>query len=672
MGRGRARSQSPPSRARELEVVEQALDEYAVIQLDREGRIIRWDASAEQIFGYSESEVKGKSISSLYPDEERDAVVEQLQRAVRNGMTGAQRWYVRKDRSRCWVSGTVRVVKDQRGEAESFFEIVRDFTQQKLQELRREALLNHERSARVEAEKRWKGLEEIVENIPALIALIRLPEQSYVLANRGLREFSRVDLVGRTLREAHPEVGQEFFETVDRVASTGRAFAAKEWQVPLQAVHDSAKGPYFDVLLQPVHSEDGRSAALLLFASDVTHEVRARHDAERLAAILTIKRERLEAEIRERKEAERLAMEQAALLDLAQDSIVALTPDRIIVFWNHGAEQEYGWKKEEAIGRRMHELLRTQFPAPFDELFRELLARGEWSGEVKHTRRDGRCIEDLSRWVLRRQPGMPDLVLQVDRDITERKRMEERLRESQKLESLGILAGGIAHDFNNLLTSILGNISFARDSAATREEIDEFLARAEEAGQFAAGLVRQMLAFTGKGQLLVGPVDLSEVARNAFSLVRGSARYEIEFGLDLADDLPAIRADSTQLQQVAMNLLLNAAEAIAGPGKVLVRTCVSEIDSETAGLSCDVGRLQPGLDVVLEVQDSGTGIEQDVRPRIFDPFFTTKFPGRGMGLAAVAGIVRLLGGAIRISSQPGAGTTFTVLLPTCPGEEAAE
>ncbi len=173
-----------------------------------------------------------------------------------------------------------------------------------------------------------------------------------------------------------------------------------------------------------------------------------------------------------------------------------------------------------------------------------------------------------------------------------------------------------------------------------------------------------MLAYTGKGQRMFEPVDLSGVVRDAVSLIRGSIREDISLDLELADRLPAVRADSAQLQQVAINLILNAAEAIVGQsGKVLVRTSVQEIDRPVAEVPYDIGHPEPGVLVALQVQDNGSGIDSAIRPKIFDPFFTTKFTGRGLGLAAVAGIVRMLNGAVRVDSTPGEGTTVTVLFP---------
>ncbi|MCL5744718.1 MAG: GAF domain-containing protein, partial [Acidobacteria bacterium] len=251
-------------------------------------------------------------------------------------------------------------------------------------------------------------------------------------------------------------------------------------------------------------------------------------------------------------------------------------------------------------------------------------------------------------------------------DVTARRQLEEKLRQAQKLESVGLLAGGVAHDFNNLLTGILGNASLAADLSPAQGPIQGLLADVVCAGEKAADLTRQLLAYSGKGQFLIEPLDLSEVVRGIANLVQVSIPRLVGLRLVLAPDLPKIEADRCQIEQVIMNLGINAGEAIGEKhGTVLIRTGVRDLADrdlresfpETAG----VGRY-----VYLEVTDSGSGMDESTLRKVFDPFFTTKFTGRGLGLAAVSGIVRSHRGAIQVSSAPGVGSTFRILLPTAP------
>ena len=249
-------------------------------------------------------------------------------------------------------------------------------------------------------------------------------------------------------------------------------------------------------------------------------------------------------------------------------------------------------------------------------------------------------------------------------DVTELKRAEERLRQAQKLESLGLLAGGVAHDFNNLLVGVIGNASLAQEILPPDHPAADLLDEVLKTGEQAAHLTRQMLAYSGKGKFVVEPLDLSALIPEMSGLVRPSIPKKIAFSLDLDSDLPAIEADRGQVQQVFMNLTLNASEAIGNhDGLISVRTCVQEVDERYLRLHSETAALRLGKYVCLEVRDTGCGMDDATKTRVFDPFFSTKFTGRGLGLAAVAGIVRGHKGAITVDSAPGKGSCFTVLFP---------
>jgi signal transduction histidine kinase/ActR/RegA family two-component response regulator len=263
--------------------------------------------------------------------------------------------------------------------------------------------------------------------------------------------------------------------------------------------------------------------------------------------------------------------------------------------------------------------------------------------------------------------------------LSEQQQTEERLRRTQKLESLGVLAGGVAHDFNNLLTGIIGNASLALETVGSDSPAREFLEDALEASQRAADLTRQLLAYSGKGRFVIEPIDLSELVRQINVLLHTSISKNVQVKLELPAGLPCIIGDSGQIQQVIMNLVINAAEAI-GPersGAVHVRTGVENVDADGLSGSVVADNAVPGEYVYLEVRDTGCGITQSRLARIFDPFFTTKFTGRGLGLAAVQGIVRSHRGVLKVESTPGDGSTFRVLFPAteaAPGvkEETSE
>ncbi|HWQ55635.1 MAG TPA: PAS domain-containing protein [Bryobacteraceae bacterium] len=250
-------------------------------------------------------------------------------------------------------------------------------------------------------------------------------------------------------------------------------------------------------------------------------------------------------------------------------------------------------------------------------------------------------------------------------DVTERKRQEEDLRHTQKLESVGLLAGGIAHDFNNLLVGIMGNASLAAETLpllpGERQILDEVIRASERA----ADLTRQLLAYAGKGRFYLETVNLSDLLRETSSLVQASISKRVALELELGD-VPPVEADRVQMQQVLMNLIINAGEAVGEnqTGKVRVSTALRCID-DTYARSFAPQDIPAGDYVELEVADTGCGMDRDTLSRIFDPFFTTKFTGRGLGLAAVQGIVRGHRGALRVYSSPGDGTVFKLLFPVC-------
>jgi signal transduction histidine kinase/CheY-like chemotaxis protein len=250
--------------------------------------------------------------------------------------------------------------------------------------------------------------------------------------------------------------------------------------------------------------------------------------------------------------------------------------------------------------------------------------------------------------------------------LEERQRVNERVLRTQKMESLGVLAGGVAHDFNNLLTGIMGNATLAvellPESCASMEPV---LSDIVSASERAADLTRQLLAYAGKGRFVVAPVDLTKLVRETIHLVQSTVPGNVRIRLDLQDHLPFINADASQIQQVAMNLTINAAESIAADtiGEVVVSTRLQHFSQAAPPQDFAAGGIHPGEYVALEVIDNGSGMDEATRARIFDPFFTTKFTGRGLGLAAVQGIVNGHSGALKVTTAPGKGSRFEALFP---------
>lgn len=267
--------------------------------------------------------------------------------------------------------------------------------------------------------------------------------------------------------------------------------------------------------------------------------------------------------------------------------------------------------------------------------------------------------------------GVPKYLLGVATDITsrkvaedERRLLDHKLRDTQKLEGLGVLASGIAHDFNNLLTGVVGNAGLALRQVPPNSPIAQRLQQIDAAARQASDLCNQMLTYAGKGHVTVESADLSMLVRDTTQLLRLSISKKAALEMRLESDLPMVKIDAAQIRQVVMNLVLNASDALGGnPGRITVVTGCIEVDAAALTATDLAPDLAEGTYVFLEVTDTGSGMSSDTLARIYDPFFTTKFKGRGLGLAAVQGIVLSHRGAIRARSEVSHGTTFRMFLP---------
>ncbi len=380
--------------------------------------------------------------------------------------------------------------------------------------------------------------------------------------------------------------------------------------------------------------------------------------------------------ITERKKNDEELSRLAAIVDASNEAIMSLAPDGTVLTWNRGAERIYGYSAQEMIGRNISILTP---PDRSRETMRRLasLRRGQsvHNFEARRQRKDGRTIWTLmTASPIRDGRGQVAAISAIARDITEIKALEEQLRQAAKLESLGVLAGGIAHDFNNLLVGILGNASLAKNTLPSASPVRQMLDDVISAGERAAVLTRQLLAYAGKGKFVIQPVDISALVREMTKLVQASVPKAVAVRLRLVPGLPAVVADVAQLQQLIMNLIINAAEAIGdNSGTVTVTTGNLEISgSETMGATGWSDPATPGRYVFFEVEDTGAGMDEATIARIFDPFFTTKFTGRGLGLSAALGIVRGHHGFIQVISSPGRGSAFKVLFPAAQEEVAPE
>jgi two-component system, cell cycle sensor histidine kinase and response regulator CckA len=354
------------------------------------------------------------------------------------------------------------------------------------------------------------------------------------------------------------------------------------------------------------------------------------------------------------------------LFEQANDAIWLINDEDQILDANPRGCDMLGYTREELLHMKISDIQAPEVRGQPGTVIKGELRRGVFEG--LDVRKDGtRVPVEISTSRL----DNTNLAISVVRDITERKKAEEerqrleaQLQHVQKLESLGVLAGGIAHDFNNLLTAVLGNADLALLDLPPYSPARESVTDIRQAAIRASELSNQMLAYSGKGHFVVGPLDLNALVQEMGDLLRASISKRATLRYDLAPDLALVLADATQMRQVVMNLITNASDALGDrDGEITLRTQVVNAQRTRLASTYLDDNLPEGLYVSLQVSDTGQGMSHETQARIFDPFFSTKFTGRGLGLAAVLGIVRGHKGAIHVESKLGQGTTFTILLP---------
>lgn len=366
-------------------------------------------------------------------------------------------------------------------------------------------------------------------------------------------------------------------------------------------------------------------------------------------------------DVTERLRADAKLREQAALLDKAQDAILVCDLDYRITYWNRSAERLYGWTAAEAAGRSARELLCLE-PATFDGAMARLKADGEWSGELVQTTKAAATLTIEGRWTLLRDGSdQPVSVLAINTDITERRLLEKQFLRAQRMESIGTLAGGIAHDLNNLLSPIVMGVDLIRQFALP-PPAESVLLNMERSARRGSDLVKQVLSFARGVEGARVAVHLKHVVREVESMVTNTFPKNIEFESNIPADLWLVTGDPTQLNQVLLNLCVNARDAMPRGGRLAVTAANLVIDEQYAVMN-RVG--SAGRYVALEVSDDGVGMPQEVLDRVFEPFYTTKELGNGtgLGLSTVMGIVRSHGGFVNVYSEPGKGSVFKVYLP---------
>ena len=520
-------------------------------------------------------------------------------------------------------------------------------------------------------------------HMPMTVSDPRQPDNPVVFANDAfcrLTGYAHEDVLGRNCRFL-----QGPRTDAAAVARLRAAIAAAEAvEIDIQNHRMDGQAFWNRLKIAPVRDASGALVYFVASQVDVTVE---RERLARLESRNTALMAELADRLRAQEQSEARLRELIATLDLA--AIMVRDVDGTIRFWSRGCERLYGWTADEAVGRTSHELLRTEYPVPRAELEETLLREGEWRGDLRHVRRDGTFLVAAAHKVLRRdevegrtvvmesladvtalrqaqaelQSLNETLEARIEARTTELLMAEEQLRQAQKMEAVGQLTGGIAHDFNNMLQAIAGSIEMLQRRAAQgrAEDARRFAEGARRTVERAAALTHRLLAFSRRQALQPEHVEPDELIEGLAELIRRTVGSAIEVELRMGDGIWTVLCDPNQLENVLLNLAINARDAMPGGGRLTILT-------EDVRLSAaDVADQEaaPGDYAEIAVADTGMGMTPDVVARAFEPFFTTKPTGQGtgLGLSQVYGFVRQSDGFVRLESEAGEGTTVRLYLP---------
>jgi PAS domain S-box-containing protein len=604
------------------------LSHDAIITADSSRRITSWNAGAAEMYGWTESEALGKIIHDFLGTTSGISTAGIDEILHRGGRWDGELNHVAKDGRRLVVESRHMLVRDDAQVPVGILEINRDLSERKRSE---EALVRSEAQFRT-----------LANAIPQLCWMANADGWIFWYNDRWYEYTgtTQQDMEGWGWQSVHdPGVLPDVLMRWKLSIASGQPF---DMVFPLRGGDGAFR--FFLTRVMPLRDADGTIVRWFGTNTDITEE------------------RKTEAALRQASEQRGLALESAQMgaWDYRFD-----TGD---VYWDERARRMFGVStgqiKYDAAIARIH----ADDQVPAKEAMKQAIQGandGAYHREYRVVWPDGsvRWVASHGR-VLFEGDGdkrRPIRLVGINMDITDRRHAEERLRQTQKLESIGLLAGGVAHDFNNILTVIMGRASTALAECPSCEHSQSILAASERA----AYLTRQLLAYAGKAHNVVKLVDLTAVVSQSISLISASVPKRVTLRYNLSKDLPCLEADPACVEQILMNLVVNAGEAIPpkADGVIEIATTSAEVTPEMARLHSKTYDVAAGRYVCLEVRDNGEGMDELTASRIFDPFFTTKFTGRGLGLAALEGIVRTSKGFVEVRSSSGCGTTFRVFLP---------
>jgi two-component system, cell cycle sensor histidine kinase and response regulator CckA len=591
----------------------------SIIGTTPEGIIRSWNAGAERLFGYTPAEVIGRAeISTIVPDDQR-ATIAALQQRVAEGATipPFEAVRTRRDGGQVFVSLALSPIRDADGRVAGISAVARDITAERLAQL-----------AVLESEREYRSL---FDTSPVGMAHASLAGR-WIRVNRRLCAmlgFSEGDLQGQAFTHfLHPDDGaaadRELASLVDGTAE--RLQAERWWR------RRDGSEVWIRSHTQLHRDAAGVSRYLIMALEDISAfkaaEEQLRRTVDQLRAVVS--------------------SVPMALWALDRQGTITLSEGRLL--------SRFGWRAGELVGQS--QLTLYAHDPPSLEATRRALA-----GEQVHTTiAIGDGVFETWYTPLVGHDGAFTGTIGIAMEITDRLRLEEQLRQSQKMEAVGRLAGGVAHDFNNLLTAIIGYGELALGELPPGSDVRADVEEMFKAGQSAAALTRQLLAFSRRQVLQLQSLDVNAIVTRTRSLLARVIGEDIRLTTELDPTLPRIIADPSQIEQIVMNLVVNARDAMPAGGRLTIRTSATSLDARYVRTHPEA---RTGPHVRLDVIDTGTGMTSEVRARLFEPFFTTKERGKGtgLGLPTVYGIVRQTGGSLEVESEPGKGATFSIFLP---------
>ncbi len=633
----------------------------AIMSADLTGRLLTWNQGAEDLFGYTPEEAIGQNAAFLTSDFDEDRLARFVKRFLKGEHKGQYRTVrKRKDGSLVHISVKISPVRDSEGGLVGMSGILRDISSEVLAD---EALRKSEEKMRY-----------VFESVPVHIMTLK-PDGEILSANRNIGGASGDDIVGLSVfefvaKQERPRLG----EIMARVLDTGKP---KSYEI--EGIDVVGNNVVYFSQMGLVQSEDGEPG-LIVVSENVTRKFRFERALRTLIEGTATATGTEFFRLLTRHLAEALDLQIAFVAELTSDAPNSATTH---AWWTgDGYAENITYALE---GTPCEEIVSNQY-CVFKEHVQDLFPRDLDLAKFGVESYMGCSMVDASGKTLgllgvmdvnpMDQLEYAESILKVFalravaelgriRADEEQRHLEAQMLHTQKLESLGVLAGGIAHDFNNLLAVMLGYSSLCRDDAEAGSDLEMRLGEIEKAAHRAGELTKLMLAYSGRAPFSVQPVQPADVLTELGQLLDVSMSKKATLVFDIENGDATILGDVSQLQQVFLNLIINASEALGdSSGTITVSTWTQWFNQSELDSSFTTEPLPEGEYVCIKVADTGCGMDEDTRAKIFDPFFSTKFTGRGLGLAAVLGIIHGHGGTIAVESEPGKGTAFCVTLPT--------